>query len=188
MKGEQSKNEDNTVSPRHRYGTDHQRSSRTGGRIKTGEPPDAVESLQSGQFTAVPCSAIRQDKNADYRPALVAAIADKRAEIERIANNPAPPDFANTYQALEQSGQKLQRVSNVFSAMTASNTSDELQALDEEMSPILAALDDDMMLNGKLFARLDAVYQQRQQLKLDAESLRLVEVTASVRAGRRATQ
>ncbi len=61
--------------------------------------------------------------------------------------------------------------------MTASNTSDELQALDEEMSPILAALDDDMMLNGKLFARLDAVYQQRQQLKLDAESLRLVEVT-----------
>ncbi|CBJ46392.1 peptidyl-dipeptidase (dipeptidyl carboxypeptidase) [Erwinia amylovora ATCC 49946] len=116
-------------------------------------------------------------KNADYRPALVAAIADKRAEIERIANNPAPPDFANTYQALEQSGQKLQRVSNVFSAMTASNTSDELQALDEEMSPILAALDDDMMLNGKLFARLDAVYQQRQQLKLDAESLRLVEVT-----------
>ncbi|CCP07198.1 dipeptidyl carboxypeptidase II [Erwinia amylovora MR1] len=116
-------------------------------------------------------------KNADYRPALVAGIADKRAEIERIANNPAPPDFANTYQALEQSGQKLQRVSNVFSAMTASNTSDELQALDEEMSPILAALDDDMMLNGKLFARLDAVYQQRQQLKLDAESLRLVEVT-----------
>lgn len=116
-------------------------------------------------------------KNADYRPALVAAIADKRAEIERIANNPAPPDFANTYQALEQSGQKLQRVSNVFSAMTASNTSDELQALDEEMSPILAALDDDMMLNGKLFARLDAVYQQRQQLKLDAESQRLVEVT-----------
>ncbi|CCP03196.1 dipeptidyl carboxypeptidase II [Erwinia amylovora Ea644] len=116
-------------------------------------------------------------KNADYRPALVAGIADKRAEIERIANNPAPPDFANTYQALEQSGQKLQRVSNVFSAMTASNTSDELQALDEEMSPILAALDDDKMLNGKLFARLDAVYQQRQQLKLDAESLRLVEVT-----------
>lgn len=115
--------------------------------------------------------------SADYRPALEAAIAEKRAEIARIADNPAAPTFENTYQALEQSGQRLARVYNVFSAMTSANTSDELQALDEEMSPKLAALDDDIHLNGKLFARLDAVYQQRQRLKLDAESLRLTEVT-----------
>ncbi|MCT2387210.1 peptidyl-dipeptidase Dcp [Erwinia pyrifoliae] len=151
-----------------------------------------MQSKQSHPFSqasALPFQAPPFDKikNADYRPALVAAIADKRAEIERIANNPAPPDFANTYQALEQSGQKLQRVYSVFSAMTASNTSDELQALDEEMSPALAALKDDIMLNAKLFARLDSVYQQRQQLQLDAESLRLVEVTwqAFVLAGAR---
>ncbi|WP_042958906.1 peptidyl-dipeptidase Dcp [Erwinia tasmaniensis] len=116
-------------------------------------------------------------KTADYRPALVAAIAEKRAEVERIANNPAPPDFANTYRALEQSGERLRRVYNVFSAMTSGNTNDELQALDEEMSPAMAALGDDIMLNAKLFARLDDVYQQRLHLQLDAESLRLVEVT-----------
>ncbi|MBD8161492.1 peptidyl-dipeptidase Dcp [Erwinia persicina] len=113
----------------------------------------------------------------DYRPALTAAMAQKREEIARIADNPAPPTFENTYQALEQSGQSLRRVNNVFSAMTSANTSDELQALDEEMSPKLAALDDDIKLNGRLFARLDKVYQQRQQSGLDAESLRLVEVT-----------
>ncbi|MTD25923.1 peptidyl-dipeptidase Dcp [Erwinia sorbitola] len=113
----------------------------------------------------------------DYRPALVAAMAEKRDEIARIADNSAAPTFENTFQALEQSGQSLRRVSNVFSAMTSGNTSDELQALDEEMSPKLAALDDDIKLNSRLFVRLDAVYQQRQQLGLDAESLRLVEVT-----------
>ncbi|WP_048697241.1 peptidyl-dipeptidase Dcp [Erwinia piriflorinigrans] len=141
-----------------------------------------MQSQQSNPFShisSLPFQAppFDQIKNADYRPALVAAIAEKRAEIERIANNPAPPDFANTYQALEQSGRTLQRVYNVFSAMTASNTNDELQALDEEMSPVMAALNDDIMLNTKLFARLDKVYQQRLSLPLDAESLRLVEVT-----------
>ena len=124
-------------------------------------------------FQAPPFDTIQ---SADFRPALDAAMAEKRAEIARIADNPAPPTFENTYQALEQSGQRLRRVVNVFSAMTSANTSDELQALDEEMSPKLAALDDDIHLNGKLFARLDVVYQQRQQLKLDAESLRLTEV------------
>lgn len=127
---------------------------------------------------------------ADYHPALIAAIAEKRDEIARIADNPAAPTFENTFQALEQSGQSLRRVNNVFSAMTSGNTSDELQALDEEMSPTLAALDDDIKLNGKLFARLDAVYQQRQQLALDPESLRLVEVIwqAYVLAGARLTE
>lgn len=141
-----------------------------------------MQSQQSNPFShtgSLPFQAppFDQIKNADYRPALVAAIAEKRAEIERIANNPAPPDFANTYQALEQSGRTLQRVYNIFSAMTASNTNEELQALDEEMSPAMAALNDDIMLNAKLFARLDKVYQQRLSLPLDAESLRLVEVT-----------
>ena len=114
--------------------------------------------------------------SADYRPALIAAMAQKREEIARIANNTAAPTFENTFQALEESGQSLSRVNHIFSAMTSSNTSDELQALDEEMSPKLAALEDDIKMNDRLFARLDAVYQKRQQMDLAPESLRLVEV------------
>nr|WP_024968030.1 peptidyl-dipeptidase Dcp [Pantoea sp. IMH] len=112
-----------------------------------------------------------------YRPALEEGIRQKREDIRRIAENPAEPTFANTYEALEEAGQMLRRVVNVFSAMTAANTSDFLQALDEEMSPALAALDDDIKLNPRLFSRLDAVYQQRHLLDLRPESLRLVDVT-----------
>ena len=125
-------------------------------------------------FDAPPFDRISE---ADYRPALLAAITQKREEVARIAHETAAPTFANTYQALELSGQALRRVYNLFTAMTAAHTSDALQALDEEISPQMAALDDDIRLNATLFARLDAVYQQRQQLGLDAESLRLVEVT-----------
>ena len=125
-------------------------------------------------FDAPPFDRIREEH---YRPALLAAIAQKREEVVRIAHETAAPTFANTYQALEQSGQALRRVYNVFTAITAAHTSDALQALDEEISLLMAALDDDIRLNATLFARLDAVYQQRQQLGLDAESLRLVGVT-----------
>ncbi|MEI2264649.1 peptidyl-dipeptidase Dcp [Erwinia sp. CGal63] len=125
-------------------------------------------------FQAPPFDKITE---ADYRPALEEAIRQKREEVARIADSAEQPDFANTYQALEQCGEMLRRVESVFNAMTSANTSDLLQQLDEEMSPKLAALEDDIHLNGQLFARLDQVYQQRQSLALDAESLRLVEVT-----------
>lgn len=112
----------------------------------------------------------------DFLPALQAGIAAKRQEIARIASNPDAPDFANTYEALERSGELLNRVNLVFGAMTSANTSDYLQQVDEEITPQLTALEDDIKLNGTLFSRLDAVYQQRHILSLDAESLRLVEV------------
>lgn len=125
-------------------------------------------------FQAPPFDRITE---ADYRPALEEGMRQKREEVERIANSAEPPTFANTYQALEQCGLMLRRVESVFNAMTSANTSDLLQQLDEEMSPRLTALDDDIRLNSQLFARLDSVYQQRQSLGLDDESLRLVEVT-----------
>lgn len=114
--------------------------------------------------------------DADYRPALEQAMAEKRAEVQQIAENPDAPSFENTYEALEKCGQMLRRVENVFGAMTSANTNATLQALDEEMSPRLAALNDEIRLNSKLFARLDSVYQQRESLELPAEALRLVEV------------
>ena len=125
-------------------------------------------------FQAPPFDRITE---ADYRPALEEGMRQKREEVERIANSAEPPTFANTYQALEQCGLMLRRVESVFNAMTSANTSDLLQQLDEEMSPRLTALEDDIRLNSQLFARLDSVYQQRQSLGLDDESLRLVEVT-----------
>ncbi|MCR0998056.1 peptidyl-dipeptidase Dcp [Serratia rubidaea] len=115
-------------------------------------------------------------KESDYAPAIEEGIKQKLAEVEKIANNPAKADFDNTLVALEKTGALLTRVMSVFGAMTSANTSDALQKLDEEVSPKLAAMDDAIMLNSKLFARIKAVYEQRDALKLDAESRRLLEV------------
>lgn len=111
-----------------------------------------------------------------YRPAFDEGMRQKRAEIDAIVQNPQAPDFENTYLALEQSGALLTRVTSVFFAMTAAHTNDELQRLDEAFSAELAALANDIYLNSTLFARVDAVWRQRETLALDAESLRLVEV------------
>lgn len=111
-----------------------------------------------------------------YRPAFDEAKRIKREEIAAIANDTAEPTFENTYLALEQTGQMLGRVTNVFFAMTSANTNDYLQQLDEEFAAELAELADEMRLNAVLFARLDTVYQRRHTLSLDDESQRLVEV------------
>lgn len=123
-------------------------------------------------YQAPPFDQIEQH---DFLPALQAGIEEKRQEVLAIANNKDEPTFLNTYEALERSGQFLSRVNLVFGAMTAAHTNDYLQQIDEEIAPQLTALNDEIMLNRPLFARLDAVYQQR--AKLDAESRRLVEVT-----------
>ncbi|WP_436858574.1 peptidyl-dipeptidase Dcp [Citrobacter tructae] len=112
-----------------------------------------------------------------YQPAFEEGVRQKRAEIAAIVGNSAAPDFNNTLLALEKSGELLTRVTNVFFAMTAAHTNDELQHLDELFSAELAALSNDIWLDSALFARVDAVWQQRASLTLDAESLRLTEVT-----------
>ncbi|WP_196208180.1 peptidyl-dipeptidase Dcp [Citrobacter sp. Res13-Sevr-PEB04-36] len=111
-----------------------------------------------------------------YRPAFDEGVRQKRAEIDAIVQNSQPANFANTLLALEQSGALLTRVTSIFFAMTAAHTNDELQRLDEEFSAELAALANDIYLNAALFARVEAVWQQRAALGLDAESLRLLEV------------
>ena len=111
-----------------------------------------------------------------YRPAFDEGVRQKRAEIEAIVQNPQAPDFANTLLALEQSGALLTRVTSVFFAMTAAHTNDELQRLDEEFSAELASLANDIYLNESLFSRVDAVWQRRGSLRLESESLRLLEV------------
>jgi peptidyl-dipeptidase Dcp len=126
-------------------------------------------------------------KDSDYQPAIEAGIAEKLKEIDAIANDPAPPDFANTIVALEKSGQMLARVRRAFSAVAQANTNPQLQKAQEEETPKLAALQDAELLNPKLFVRVDAIYQMRSAAGLDAESRRLVELTWQrfMRAGAR---
>jgi peptidyl-dipeptidase Dcp len=111
-----------------------------------------------------------------YRPAFDAGLRQKREEIAAIAGNSAPATFDNTFVALEKSGELLGRVTSIFFAMTAAHTNDTLQRLDEQFSAELAELSNDLYLNEALFARVDALWQQRETLGLKAESRRLVEV------------
>ncbi|CAI2072302.1 Peptidyl-dipeptidase dcp [Serratia fonticola] len=156
----------------------------TNTQTKEAKVAGEVKQDKQGQnpfFTAsqLPFQAPRFDviSESDYAPAIAAGIQQKLTEVEKIANNPAEPTFDNTFVALEKSGALLTRTMNVFGAMTSANTSDALQKLDEETSPKLAALNDAIMLNSKLFARIKAIYDRRDSLNLDTESLRLVEVT-----------
>ncbi|HCD1258097.1 TPA: peptidyl-dipeptidase Dcp [Citrobacter amalonaticus] len=112
-----------------------------------------------------------------YRPAFDEGMKQKRAEIAAITGNSDTPDFANTVLALEKSGEVLTRVTSVFFAMTSAHTNDELQRLDEAFSAELAELANDIWLNSSLFSRVDHVWQQRDALGLDDESVRLIEVT-----------
>ncbi len=125
-------------------------------------------------FHAPPFDRIR---DADYAPAIDAGRAEQLREIEAIANDPAPPDFENTFAAIERSGRLLERVMQVFSGVTGANTNPALQAVRKDEAPKLAAHEDAIRLNPKLFARVKAVYTQRAALGLKGEQLRLVEVT-----------
>ncbi len=114
-------------------------------------------------------------KDADFAPAFDAGMKEQLAEVDQIANDPAPPDFDNTIAALEKSGQALNRVSLVFGALSAANTDDQLEKLQEEEAPKLAAQQDAINLNPKLFARIEKLYNDRDKLGLDPESRRLLE-------------
>ncbi|HKR77845.1 MAG TPA: peptidyl-dipeptidase Dcp [Rhodanobacter sp.] len=116
-------------------------------------------------------------KDGDYQPAIEKGMADQLAEWQKIAANPEPSTFENTFVPLEKSGALLHRVMAVFNGVTSANTDDTLQKVQEEEAPKLAAHDDAKYLDGKLFARIQKVYDERATLKLDPESLRLVEVT-----------
>ena len=114
-------------------------------------------------------------KDSDYQPAIDAGMAMQINEVEAIANDSAPPTFENTIVALERTGQLLSRAMLVFNCVTGANINDELQKVQTYEAPRLAAHQDAIYLNSKLFARVKAVYDQRASLHLDPESLRLVE-------------
>ncbi|HID8898869.1 TPA: peptidyl-dipeptidase Dcp [Enterobacter hormaechei] len=129
------------------------------------------------EISLLPYQAPRFDaiNDSHYRPAFDEAMRLKRADIDAIIAQRAAPDFDNTVLALEKSGAMLSRVNSVFFAMTSAHTNDYLQALDEQFSTELAGLANDIWLNDTLFARVEAVWQEREGL--DAESRRLTEET-----------
>ena len=114
-------------------------------------------------------------KDSDYQPAIDAGMAEQITEVEAIANNPAPPTFENTIVAFERSGRLLDRAWAAFNCVTGANIDDDLQKLQDYEAPRFSAHQDAISLNPKLFARVKAIYEKRQSLGLDAESLRLVE-------------
>jgi len=114
-------------------------------------------------------------KDSDYQPAIEAGIAQKIEETRAIADNPAAPTFENTFEAMEKSGRLIDRVMGVFNEVTGANINPVLQAVQDAEAPKLAAMQDAIYLNAKLFQRVSKIYEERQSLHLDAESLRLVE-------------
>jgi peptidyl-dipeptidase Dcp len=128
--------------------------------------------------------------SADFRPAFIQGMAAQRLEIDAIAHNPEGASFANTMVAMERSGLLLDRVETVFFNLNDSNGDDEMLNIETEMAPLLSAHQDAIHLDPALFARIDALYAQRMQLNLDAESLQLLERyhTEFVRAGARLSE
>jgi peptidyl-dipeptidase Dcp len=114
-------------------------------------------------------------KDGDYKPAMEEGMKRQLAEIQKIADNPEAPTFENTLVAMEKTGELLNRVNGVFNLLTGANTNPTLQKVQEEEAPKLAANTDAIYLNTKLFKRVDAICQQKEHLKLDAESLRLID-------------
>ena len=116
-----------------------------------------------------------QIKNEHYMPAFEAGIAEQQAEVDAIVNNVETPTFENTILPFDKSGQTLNRVSNVFFNLNECLTNDEMIAIAEQVLPMLSKHSDAIMMNPKLFERIDYVYQHRNEMGLDDQQIRVVE-------------
>ena len=112
-----------------------------------------------------------------YLPAFEAAIAEGKQEIEAIVNNPEAPTFENTILELEYAGGKLNTVAGIFYNLNEANTNDRMQEIAEQISPMMTEYSLSIMLNPKLFERVKAVYEQRENLNLSQEEAKLLEKT-----------
>ena len=116
-------------------------------------------------------------KTEHYMPAFKEAMKQQKEWIDNIADNSEEPTFGNTIIPYEYSGELLQTVSAVFFNLSECENSPEMEAIAEEVTPLLSAHGDDIALNAKLFARIKAVYDQRESLDLTPEQMRLLEET-----------
>lgn len=117
-------------------------------------------------FNTAPFSKI---ENKHYLPAITQLIEKTKAEIDAITSNPESPTFKNTVEALENTGEQLDRVTSIFFNLNSAETNDEIQKIAQEVSPMLTEFGNDMLLNEKLFERIKTVYKQRDSLNLTEE-------------------
>ena len=136
----------------------------------------------TGRFGLPPFGAV---KPAHFRPVFDAALARHRAEIDAIADAKAPPSFTNTIEALERSGRTLERVANVFFVLAGADTGDAIEAIERDVSPLLARHSNALYLNRALYGRIADLYARRDALGLSAEQARVLDRyhTRFVRAG-----
>ena len=139
---------------------------------KTGDNP-----LLNQPETPFGVPAFDQIKLEHYLPAFEAAIAEQKEEVEAIVNNEAEPTFENTIVALDRTGLLLDRVVGVFFNVLEADGNDDMNEIAEKVSPMLSELSDGIILNDKLFRRVKSVYDQREQLGLNPEQMRLVTET-----------
>ncbi|HCY82356.1 MAG TPA: peptidase M3 [Xanthomarina gelatinilytica] len=124
------------------------------------------------QFHTAPFSKI---KNEHFLPAFKKAIEKAKKEIEDITNNPETPSFKNTVEALDFSGEELDRISSIFFNLNSAETNDEIQKIAQEVSPLLSEFSNDITLNEKLFKRIKTVYQAQNLLNLTTEQKTLLD-------------
>lgn len=125
-------------------------------------------------FDAVPFASIHTEH---FKPAILQLIDDAKREIDLIVENPEAPNFANTIAAMERAGKQLNIVSATFFNLDAAETNDEIQQLAQELSPILAEYNNDIMLNESLFKRVKHVHDEADRSTLNQEELRLLDKT-----------
>ena len=123
-------------------------------------------------FQTAPFSKI---KESDFLPAFKLGIKNAKAEIDAIVKNPESPTFKNTIEALEYSGEQLDRISSIFFNLNSAETNDNIQRIAQEVSPLLSEFSNDITLNSDLFKRVKAVYDSRYTLKLNPEQETLLE-------------
>ncbi|RXG28060.1 M3 family metallopeptidase [Leeuwenhoekiella palythoae] len=124
------------------------------------------ENILLQSFDIAPFDAIQ---NADYKPAIEAAIAQARQEIDFITNNPEPATFENTIAALDYAGYQLDRVTSIFFNLNSAETNETIQKTAQEVSPLLSEFSNDITLNKALFKRVKNVYDSRESLELTRE-------------------
>lgn len=124
------------------------------------------------KFQTAPFSKI---KNEHFKTAFEEAIALAKTEIDDIINNQENTTFHNTLEALEFSGQKLDRISSIFFNLNSAETNDEIQKIAQEVSPLLTEFSNDIILNEKLFQKIDTIFKKQEKLKLNAEQKMLLE-------------
>ncbi|MDX1270324.1 M3 family metallopeptidase [Bizionia paragorgiae] len=111
----------------------------------------------------------------DFKPAIISLIEDTKKEIDAIVDNPESPTFKNTIEALEYSGQQLERATSIFFNLNAAETNDDIQKIAQELSPILSEFGNDITLNDALFKRVKSVYDSKDSLELTTEQHTLLD-------------